>query len=116
MAPREAILQRVKDSGKHPECFMAGWRAGEEYHHIPDIKDSAIRKDRYRKRPEIRAMMKRVGVTNRDLAEFVGLAPSTVGAKLAGYQPMDSAEEELFMRAVTGSVDKNKNGKGSANG
>lgn len=109
-ALKETVLQKSADW--KPEHFLAGWRAAEDYHRIPAHSSPEDHQDRYRKRPEIRAMMKKVGVTNRDLAAVVGLSPSTVGAKLTGYQPMNPGEAEMFMGCVTGWLSsKSKKGK-----
>ena len=44
---------------------------------------------------------KNLGLTNRDLANAVGIKPSTLASKLSGYSPFHSEERKQLEKFLT---------------
>lgn len=54
----------------------------------------------YRRRPEIKALMKRTGVSVQDLAAVVNKSPSSIYGALNGWQALYDNDAEIWTKTI----------------
>lgn len=86
--------------GGDPDLWERAWRAAESWHGIRALNQTGNVRELYRPRPDIRAAMRERGMTNKDLAGFLGMPPGTLGSKLCGYTALRPQEEMRILEIV----------------